>query len=604
MATTEQRATGAEDVAWDLSDLFAAAGDPKLEAELADVARSADAFRERYHGRVAALSAAELAEAVAERERIDSAVTRARTFAHLNFSTNTADPARGALLARIQERVAANETKLLFARLEWAALDDERVEKLLADPALARWVHYLRAIRRYRPHLLSEPEETILTEKAVTGMTAWSRLYSELLSGIRVTVDGEESGLERALAQLQSADRDTRAAAAAGITEALAPGLRTRTFVFNAMLLDKATDDRLRGYPHWLAARNLANEVPDETVEALVSAVVSRYDIPQRYYRLKADVLGLPKLADYDRAAPISATESFTTWEEARELILGAYADFAPEAGRIVSDFWARGWIDAPVRPDKQIGAFCATTVPGVHPYVLMNYTGDRRSMLTLAHELGHGLHGVLAQPLGLFNAATPLTLAETASVFGEALTFKALTAREDDPRRRLDLLTGRLEDAIATVFRQIAFNRLEDALHGARRGEGELSPDRIGELFLETQEAMLGEPVELSEGFERWWSYVPHFVAAPGYVYAYAYGYLFSLAIFRRYEREGDAMVEPYFDLLRAGGSRPPEELAALVGLDLADPALWADGLAAVDEILAEAEALAGELGLGRRSA
>ena len=260
MATTEQRPTGAEDVAWDLSDLFAAAGDPKLEAELADVARSADAFRERYHGRIAALSAAELAEAVVERERIDSAVTRARTFAHLNFSTNTADPARGALLARIQELVAANETKLLFARLEWAALDDERAEELLADPALARWAHYLRAIRRYRPHLLSEPEEKILTEKAVTGMTAWSRLYSELLSGIRVTVAGEESGLERALAQLQSADRDTRAAAAAGITESLAPGLRTRTFVFNAMLLDKATDDRLRGYPHWLAARNLANE--------------------------------------------------------------------------------------------------------------------------------------------------------------------------------------------------------------------------------------------------------------------------------------------------------------------------------------------------------
>ena len=604
MARSQQRPTGAENVAWDLSDLFAGADDPKLEAELADAARSADAFRERYHGRVAALSAAEIAEAVVERERIDSVLTRARTFAHLGFSTDTADPARGALLARIHELVAANETTLLFARLEWAALDDERVEELLTDPVLARWTHYLRAIRRYRPHLLSEPEEKILTEKGVTGMTAWSRLYSELLSGIRVTIDGEESGLERALAQLQSADRDTRAAAAAGITESLAPGLRTRTFVFNAMLLDKATDDRLRGYPHWLAARNLANEAPDETVEALVAAVVSRYDIPHRYYRLKADVLGLPKLADYDRAAPISTTESFTSWQEARELVLGAYADFAPEAERIVSGFWDRNWIDAPIRPDKQIGAFCATNVPGAHPYVLMNYTGDRRSVLTLAHELGHGLHGVLAQPLGLYNAGTPLTLAETASVFGEALTFKALTAREDDPRRRLDLLTGRLEDAIATVFRQIAFNRLEDGLHTARRGEGELSPDRIGELFLETQAALLGEPVELSAGYERWWSYVPHFVAAPGYVYAYAYGYLFSLAIFRRYEREGDAMVEPYFDLLRAGGSRPPEELAAFVGLDLADPALWADGLAAVDEILAEAEALVGDLGLRGRSA
>ena len=388
----------------------------------------------------------------------------------------------------------------------------------------------------------------------MTGMTAWSRLYSELLSGIRVSIDGEESGLERALAQLQSADRDTRAAAAAGITEGLAPGLRTRTFVFNAMLLDKSTDDRLRGYLHWLAARNLANEAPDETVEALVSAVVSRYDIPQRYYRLKADVLGLPKLADYDRAAPISATESFTSWEEARELILGAYADFAPEAGRIVSDFWDRGWIDAPVRPDKQIGAFCATTVPGVHPYVLMNYTGDRRSVLTLAHELGHGLHGVLAQPLGLFNAATPLTLAETASVFGEALTFKALTAREEDPRRRLDLLTGRLDDAIATIFRQVAFNRLGTP-STTRAAAGELAgSDR--RLFLKTQAAMLGEHVELSRA-SALVGHVPHPWPHPVRVRG-ACGYLFSPSSAATSGR-ATPWSSPTSNLLRAGGSQPP---------------------------------------------
>lgn len=603
MATAEQQETGAEDVAWDLSDLFAGADDPKLEAELADAARSADAFRERYFGQVAELAGTALAEAVAERERIDSIIGRARTYAHLDFSTNTADPKRGALLARIQELAAANETKLLFARLEWAALDDERVEKLLADPAVERYADYLRELRRYRPYLLSEPEEKILTEKSVTGITAWSRLYSELLSGLRVTIDGEEATLERALSLLQGTDRDARRAAAEAITAGLAPGLRTRTFVFNAMLLDKATDDRLRGYPHWLAARNLANETPDEAVEALVAAVTARYDIPQRYYRLKAAILGLPRLADYDRAAPTSTAESFTSWDEARDVVLTAYSSFSSEAGRIVDGFFDRSWIDAPLRPDKQIGAFCATTVPGVHPYVLLNFAGDRRSVLTLAHELGHGLHGALAQPLGLYNAAATLTLAETASVFGEALTFRELTAREDDPRRRLDLLTGRVEDAIATVFRQISFNRFEHAVHTERRSAGELSPDRIGEVFLETQAALLGETVELSAGYERWWSYVPHFVAAPGYVYAYAYGYLFSLAIFRRYEQEGETMVEPYLDLLRAGGSQPPEKLSAIVGLDLADPALWADGLAAVDDVLAEAEALAAELGLGNGS-
>jgi oligoendopeptidase F len=592
--TASPTSTGAEDVAWDLSDVYTGPDDPALEADLEDARSSAAAFRERHAGGVAKLDGPGLAEAVTELERIDGIVVRAKAYAYLRFSTNTADPTRGALLQRIQEQEAALETELLFFRLEWTAIEDERAEELLTDASLEQYRHFLRALRRYRPYLLTEPEEKILTEKSLSGVAAWGRLYGELLTAVRIPLDGAETSLEEALSRLYSADREVRRRAADAIVEGLAPGIRTRSYIFNTLLLDKATDDRLRGYEHWLQARNLSNETPDETVEALVSAVVGRYDIPQRYYRLKAKLLGIDRLAHYDRMAPVSQTAASMTWDEAVRLIQDSYASFSPEAGRIVSDFFERRWVDAPVRPDKHIGAYCMTRVPGVHPYVLMNYTGDRRSVLTLAHELGHGLHGVLAQDRGVFNSETPLTLAETASVFGEALTFRNLVAGEQDPQRRLDLLVGRIDDAVATVFRQIALNRFEDAVHTARRGEGELAADRLSELWTDTQRALVGDSVDL-EGYATWWSYVPHFVVSPGYVYAYAYGYLFSLAIFRRWEREGDPLVEPYLDLLRAGGSQPPEQLAAIVGLDLNDRALWEDGLAAVDELLAEAEELAG---------
>ena len=597
MATAE--VTGAEEVAWDLSDLFDAIDDPGIDAAVAQAEIDAAAFRERYHGKVGALDAAALAEAVAEHERIESTVVRPLTFAHLVFATNMADPARGALVARLGEKAAALETQLLFFALEWAAARDADAERILADPALDHWRHHLRSMRKFRPYLLSEPEERIVTEKTVSGVSAWSRLYEEQLGALRVTLDGDEISLETAMSRLYDVDRDTRSSAAEAITEALAPGLRTRTFVFNTILLDKSIDDRLRAYPSWISSRNLANETTDEAVEALVEATTGRYDVAQRYYRLKARLLGVDQLAHYDRFAPVSTDTQKTPWDEARRIVVDAYSEFSEEAGGIVSRFFDDSWIDGPVRPDKRPGAFCATTVPGVHPYILMNYTGDRRSILTLAHELGHGLHGVLAQPLGLFNSSTPLTTAETASVFGEALTFELLLANEDDPKRRLDLLTGRIEDAIATTFRQIAMNRFEHAVHTERREQGELSSERIGELWIEAQRALFGDSVSV-DGYTPWWSYIPHFTGTPGYVYAYAYGYLFSLAIYRRYVQEGDSMVGPYLDLLRAGGSRSPEELAKIVGLDLADPAIWASGIDALSEELDEAERLAAETGLG----
>jgi oligoendopeptidase F len=596
MATTE--ITGAEEVAWDLSDLYEGIDDPRIDADVAQAEADSAAFRERYHGKVAELDAASLAEAVAEHERIESTVVRPLTYAHLVFAANMAEPAHGALVARLGEKAATLETQLLFFALEWAAAPDDVAEALLADPALDDWRHHLQSLRKFRPYLLSEPEERIVTEKTVSGVSAWSRLYEELLGALRVQLDGEELSLETAMARLYDADRDIRRTAAEAVSEALGPGLRTRTFVFNTILQDKSIDDRLRGYPTWISSRNLANETTDEAVEALVEATTSRYDVPQRYYRLKAKLLGLDRLDHYDRFAPVSTDTVKVSWDEARRIVVDAYAQFSEEAGGIVARFFDDQWIDGPVRPDKRTGAFCATTVPGVHPFVLMNYTGDRRSVLTLAHELGHGLHGVLAQPLGLFNSSTPLTTAETASVFGEALTFDVLLADEDDPRRRLDLLTGRIEDAIATTFRQIAMNRFEHAVHTERREHGEISSERIGELWLGAQNALFGDSVS-TEAYTPWWSYIPHFTGTPGYVYAYAYGYLFSLAIYRRYVKEGESMIEPYLDLLRAGGSRSPEELAQLVGLDLTDPAIWASGIDALSEEMDEAERLAVEIGL-----
>ena len=596
MTTTE--ITGAEEVAWNLSDLYDGGDDPRLEQDVEQTEAAAAGFRERYYGRVAQLTPAELRDAIGEREQIESTFTRAIYYAHLWFATDMNDSPRGALVARLTEKGAAIDTQLLFFGLELAALEDEQADALLASEELERWRHWLRTVRKFRPYILTEPEEKIVTEKAVSGFAAWDRLYDELLGAIKVDLDGTEIGFEEAMSKLYSPDRDLRRRASEAVTAALEPGLRTRTFVFNTIAVDKSIDDRLRGYETWISARNLSNDTTDEAVQALIDAVVNRYDVVQRYYTLKARLLGLDRLSFYDRMAPLGDDPTHVSWSEARELVVDAFADFSSETGDIVERFFRESWIDAPPRDGKRPGAFCATNVPGVHPYVFMNYTPDRRSVLTLAHELGHGLHGYLAEPLGLFNASTPLTTAETASVFGEALTFKRLLALEEDPKRRLNLLAGRIEDSIATVYRQIAMNRFEDAVHTWRRGEGELSPEKFEELWLETQTAMFADSVDI-DGYATWWSYIPHFIGTPGYVYAYSYGFLFALSIFRKYELEGDSMVEPYLDLLRAGGSKPPAELAEMVGLDLTDPKIWEAGIEALAVELDEAEALAVDIGL-----
>jgi oligoendopeptidase F len=590
MASETQSDPALDATAWDLEPLLDGQGEERIDSQLAEAQQRADAFADRYPGTVADLDGPGLVAAVDELAAIYELVGKAGSYASLRFSTNTADPARGALLQKVQELGTAIETKLLFFGLEWAALDDDVAERLLAADGLDHARHFLRQERVYRPHLLSEPEEKLLTEKSVTGSSAWGRLFSEHVSAIEV--EGEP--LDVALSRLLSGDREVRRTTAESVTGALVPGLRTRAYIFNTLIYDKAVDDRLRNYPTWLTARNLSNEVSDASVQALVEAVKSRYDIPQRWYRLKARMLGVPKLADYDRSAAITTADEHFGWEESRDLVLDSFGSFSPEMERLAKRFFDENWIDAPIRPGKRGGAFAASAVPSVHPYVLLNFTHKRRDVLTLAHELGHGLHFALAAKQGILQQGTPLTVAETASVFGETIVFNRLLAQTDDPESRLSLLSEAIEGAIATVFRQTAMNQFEDAVHTARRTEGELSIDRFNEAWTSTQSDLFGDSVEMTEGYRTWWSYVPHFIGTPGYVYAYAYGQLLALSVYQRYLDEGESFVPRYLEMLGAGGSMLPEDLGKIVGIDLTDPGFWSAGLDLVEGQLQAAEAAA----------
>jgi oligoendopeptidase F len=592
-----------ESVAWDLAPLLAGAGpdDPgqAVDAMLAGAQERADAFAAAHAGRVAELDGPGLVKAMEEIAEIQELAGRAASYAMLEFSGNTADPARGALLQRVQEQGTALETALLFFELEWATLDEDRAEELLAADGLDFARHYLRTARRYRPHLLSEPEERILAEKALTGRTAWTRLFEEQAASVTVDLgEPEPASLEVALSRLFAPDREVRRDAAERVTAALEPGLRTRAFAMNTLLADKMVDDRLRAYPHWLASRNLANEASDESVEALVSAVRGRYEIARRWYRLKAQLLGIDRLADYDRMAAVTQEDVYVPWKDARAMVQDSYESFSPELGRIVARFFDERWIDGPVRPSKRGGAFCAYTVPSAHPFVMLNYTHRRRDVLTLAHELGHGVHAALGASQGVFHMGTPLTLAETASVFGESIVFGRLLARAETPESRLSLLAESIEGTIATVFRQVAMNRFEHLIHTSRRTDGELSVERLGDLWVQSQEELLGDAVEVTDNYRSWWSYVPHFIGSPGYVYAYAYGQLLAMSVYGRYEEQGESFVPSYLELLSAGGSKSPEELGRIVGIDLADPGFWDSGLALVERQLEAAEAAARETG------
>jgi oligoendopeptidase F len=588
------KTTGAEAVRWDLSDLFAGPDDPKLEATLGRDLERAKKFEATYRGKIATLEPRAFAAMMRDLADYEESSALPEVYAYMLHSQNTQDHAAGRLLARVREASAERGSHMVFFTLEIAHISDEHAAKIYADPESATYRHTIEEARKFRPHQLSEPEERVLTDLSPVGNSAWTRLFEELCAVIRVDLDGRDLVLEQAIVLLREPDRNLRRRASGAITTALKGDVRTRGYIFNVILQEKSIDDRLRKFPTWISSRNLANETSDAAVQALVDAVTSRYDICIRYYRVKRKLLNVGELHEWDRYAPVGETAKMLSWEEAKELVLGSYNRFSPRVGALVEDFFDQRWIDAPVVPGKTQGGYCMPVGPHHHPYILINFTGRLRDALVLAHELGHGLHDRLASRQHVFDYHPPLTLAETASVFGEALTFDRIMAEEKDPKTRLAMLCGQVEDSFSTVFRQVAFNRYEDAVHTARRTQGELSVEELGHFFQEKLQAMFGDALTLTEEHEVWWSYVSHFMHTPGYVYAYAFGNLLALSVYHRFLERGQAFVDDYLDFLAAGGSTRPDELVRRIGMDITDPGFWDAGLKILDGMVAEIERLA----------
>ncbi len=587
---------GVKDVVWDLSDLYSGLDDAAIQEDMEKCEKLADLIAESYSGRVRDLDAEALLKAVEQIEELSVILGRLASYAYLNFATNVDNPKAGGFLQQIKEFSSLIGSKVVFFDIEWAQVPDDRAGELLADPVLSHYRHRLKSLRRYRPHLLSEPEERLLVEISPVCGSSWVNLFEKVMTFKRFGKKLRTQ--EEVLTDLYSPSRDVRAKAADELTAGLKNDIYVTTHIFNTLLADKMLEDRLRRYPTWISSMNLANELDDQTVEALISAVVGRYPTVARYYKLKKDILGLDELFDYDRYAPVPhLPDKRLEWSACREMVLKAFSRFSGRMSDIAERFFDNRWIHAPVIKGKSSGAFAHPTVPGVHPYVLVNYTGNFRDVETVAHELGHGVHQSLAADLGYFNSQTPLVLAETASVFGEMLVFSDLVRMLEDPGERLGLLCSKVESIFATVFRQVAMNRFEEEIHTARRTKGELSPDDFSGLWLKTQRAMFMDSVTLREDYGVWWSYIGHFVHTPGYVYAYAFGELLVLSLYAMYQKGEDGFVSRYLDLLRAGGSATPYEMLAPFGIDLRDPGFWDQGLGFIDGMVEDVERLYGEL-------
>lgn len=581
--------SAAENVIWNLGDLYSGPDDPAMKLDMQWCREQAESFS-KFRGKVDSLEAREMAGAIRDLEALNERAQKILAYAYLNFATQTHDSGASALFQATKELYSELHRDTLFFELEWTKVDDAHAQNLVSDPELASYEHYLTAIRRYKRHLLSEPEERILAEKEPAGVSAWSALFDKMLSQVRFGAARRTES--EVLSDLYNSDRDVRKKATQELTEGLESILPSLTHIFNTILLDKSIDDRLRNYPDWLTSRNLSNEADDTMVDALVGAVSSRYDVVARYYRLKRDLLGYEELYDYDRYAPVPGLpEGRFSWDDAKDLVLKAYSEFSPQMAEIASRFFRENWIHAPVLPGKRSGAFAHPVVPSAHPYVMLNFTGTHRDIMTLAHELGHGIHQYLARAQGLFNGDTPLTTAESASVFGEMLAFRHILSGMTDPSERRAFLCSKIEDIFATVFRQVSMNRFEDAVHNARRTRGELDADFISSAWHDTQSAMFGGSVRLLDHYRIWWSYIPHFVHSPGYVYAYAFGELLVLALYEQYLRQGDAFVPKYIEFLGSGGKAKPQQLLEPFGIDLSDPGFWRQGINLIEDLLAEAE-------------
>ncbi len=580
---------------WDLADLYPGRDSPELTGDLADLAAAASAFRARYQGGLGELPGAGLGAAVAEYERLQETAGRIISYAELMRAGNVADPEIARFFQTMHERITAVSSELLFFTLDINRLDDADLDAKAADPALARYRPWLRDIRAQRPHQLSDDLEKLLLEKSVAGRAAWMRLFDETIAALRFACRGRDLTEPEAMHLLSDRDGAVRHEAALSIGEVLGGNARLFALITNTLAKDKEVEDRWRHFTRPISARNLSNFVADEVVDALIAAVRASYpDLSHRYYRLKARWFGVDQLPFWDRNAPLPGDDDRAVpWAEAQSTVLSAYRAFSPELAAVGERFFSSRWIDAPVRPGKAPGAFAHPTVPGAHPYLLLNYQGRVRDVMTLAHELGHGVHQVLAGVQGALMADTPLTLAETASVFGEMLTFRALLARETDPGRRKIMLAGKVEDMLNTVVRQIAFVTFETRIHDERR-EAELTAERICEIWLEVQRESLGPALRLDDFYRHYWAYIPHFIHSPFYVYAYAFGDCLVNSLYAAYEDAHHGFAERYLDLLRAGGTLRHKELLAPFALDAADPAFWSKGLGVIARFIDELEALA----------
>ena len=584
---------------WNLADLYAGIDAPALKSDLARAAEKAKTFEDRWKGRLdeaaGASGDAGLGAAIAEYEELEELMGRIMSFAGLNYFSDTSDPAAAKFYGDCQGAITDASAHLIFFSLELNRLSDERVEAAIAaDNRTAYYAPWLRDLRLDKPFQLEDRVEQLFHEKSVTGRAAWNRLFDETMSSLRFEIGSEKLALEPALTLLQDKDGKKRAAAGQALAKTFADNIRTFTLITNTLAKDKEISDRWRGFHDIADSRHLANRVEGPVVDALVEAVKKAWPrLSHRYYAMKARWLGLEKLEFWDRNAPLPETpQGFIGWDEAKNTVLSAYHGFAPEMADIARRFFDRNWIDAPPRPGKAPGAFAHPTVPSVHPYVLVNYMGKPRDVMTLAHELGHGVHQVLAGSQGALMASTPLTLAETASVFGEMLTFRALLVNAKDRRERKAMLAQKVEDMINTVVRQIAFYEFERRVHTARR-EGELTSAQIGTFWLDVQRESLGPAVNLAEGYETFWAYIPHFIHSPFYVYAYAFGDCLVNSLYSAYEHTPDGFRERYFDMLKAGGTKHHTELLAPFGLDATDPGFWDRGLSMIEGFINELEAM-----------
>ncbi len=584
---------------WNLADLYPSAESAELKADLEKAAKDAANFETRWKGKLgdeaAKANGGNFAEAIKEYEALSELMGRIASFAGLYYYGDTTDPKRMKLFGDVQQKLTDANTPLIFFSLEINRIDDDVLEKAMAsNPAIGHYRPWLEDLRLDKPYELEDKLEQLFHEKSITGYSAWNRLFDETMSSLRFDVDGEELAIEQTLNMLQDADGAVRKKASEALAKTFGANLRTFTLITNTLAKDKEISDRWRGFQDIADSRHLANRVEREVVDALSSAVEEAYPrISHRYYALKAKWLGLEKLENWDRNAPLPETpQALISWDEARETVLSAYGNFAPEMAEIARKFFDKNWIDAPVRPGKAPGAFAHPTVPSAHPYVLLNYMGKPRDVMTLAHELGHGVHQVLAGEQGALMASTPLTLAETASVFGEMLTFRSLLEHTTNKRERKAMLAQKAEDMINTVVRQIAFYQFERRVHTERR-EGELTSERIGEIWMDVQRESLGDAVHLNPGYETFWTYIPHFIHSPFYVYAYAFGDCLVNSLYAVYQNSEKGFQQKYFDMLKAGGTKHHKELLAPFGLDATDPNFWSKGLSVVEGIIDELEAM-----------